>query len=50
MTYVLDLSVWGTPSPVGSPGGGLETVARSPPLLYCRVAELIFIYIGRGCT
>ena len=45
MTYVLDLSVRGTLSPFGSPGGGLETVARSPPLPYCRVAEL-----GRGCT
>ena len=48
MTYVLNLSV----SPVGSPGGGLETVPRSPPLPYCRVAELmsISITIGRGCT
>ena len=52
MTYVLDLSVRGTHSPVGSPGGGLKTVTRSPPLRYCRVAELmsISIAIGCGCT
>ena len=31
MTYVLDLSVRGMLSPVGSPGVGLETVAQSPP-------------------
>ena len=39
MTYVLDLSIRGTHSPVESPGGGLETVARSPPIPYCRVVE-----------
>ena len=52
MTYVLDLSVRETLSPVGSPGGGLETVVRSPPLPYCRVAELMSvpITIGRCCT
>ena len=52
MTYVLDLSVRGTHSPVESPGGGLETVARSQPISYCRVEELmsIMITIGRGCT
>ena len=55
MTYVLDFSVWlggFECSPVGSPGGGLGTVARSPPLPYFRVAELmsISIKIGRGCT
>ena len=37
MTYVLDLNVRGMHSPVESPGGGLETVAQSPPILYCRV-------------
>ena len=53
MTNVLDLSVRGMLSPVGSPGGGIETVDRSPPLLpYCRMAELmsISIAIGCGCT
>ena len=52
MTYVLDLSVRGTYSHVESPGGSLVTMARLPPLPYCRVAELMFItiVIGRGFT
>ena len=51
-TYVLDLSVRGTYSHAKSPGGGIVTMARLPPILYCWVAEMMSntIAIGRGCT
>ena len=38
-TYVLDLNIRGTYHHVELPGGGLETVARLPPIPYCRVVE-----------
>ena len=51
-TYVLNLNIRETYSSVKSPGGGLVTVARFPPIPYCRVAEKMFntIVIRRSCT
>ena len=51
-TYVLDLSVRGTYSHTESSGGDLVTMARLPPILFCRVAEMMsnMIATGSGCT
>ena len=47
--YVLDLSVRGTYSHAESSGGDLVTVARLPPILFCRVAEMMSNLIATGC-
>ena len=38
-TYVLDLNIRETYPRVEPQGGGLEMVARLPPVLYCRLVE-----------
>ena len=49
---VLDLSTRGTYPRVRPPECGLEMLAQTPPILYCRVVEVpsVAIMQSRGCT
>ena len=47
---VLDLSVPGKYPRVRPPGCGLETFARMPPILYCRVVEVLSDTVVQSCS